>query len=131
MSMPSPATTLKKLPKLNYHPGAYRFLFSALRWTQESLKRGSTEGTGHVSGQELVAGIRQYALDQFGLMTLTVFNTWGLTATDDFGRMVFEMIERGEMSKTDTDRLSDFENLYDFQEAFDRQYVPDLRRAFA
>ena len=115
--------------RLKYHPDAYRFLFTALRWTQEQLGRAKVPSadTGadpeaHVSGQELVEGIRQYAIEQFGLMAKTVFQSWNVTRTDDFGHMVFEMIDRGEMSRTDSDHLEDFCGQYDFNEAFDRQY---------
>ena len=115
--------------RLKYHPDAYRFLFTALRWTQEQLGRAkkSNADTGsdpeaHVSGQELVEGIRLYAIEQFGLMAKTVFQSWNVTRTDDFGHMVFEMIDRGEMSRTDSDHLEDFCGQYDFNEAFDRQY---------
>lgn len=115
--------------RLKYHPDAYRFLFTALRWTQEHLGRSKphrgdvgADPEAHVTGQELVEGIRQYAVQQFGLMARTVFKSWNVTCTDDFGHMVFEMIDRGEMSRTDSDHLEDFCGQYDFGEAFDQRY---------
>lgn len=129
--------TIQKSPlsrRLQYPVNAYRFLFSALRYTQERL--GRTQGHGpederaHISGPELLKGIRDFAREQFGLMTLTVFHTWNIHATDDFGRMVFELIDRGEMRKTNRDQISDFYDLYDFEDAFDRQYKIDMSQAF-
>ncbi|MFN6107527.1 MAG: Minf_1886 family protein, partial [Planctomycetaceae bacterium] len=78
----------------------------------------------------LLLGIRDYALDQFGLMAKTVFHQWGLRTTDDFGRLVFEMIDRGDLRKTENDQLSDFAAVYDFEEALDRNYRIDTRQAF-
>ena len=128
-------TIRKTAPRrLQYPVNAYRFLFSALRFTQDRLGRAQGHGPederAHISGAELLKGIRDYARDQFGLMALTVFNCWGIHATDDFGRMVFELIERGEMRKTNRDQLSDFYDLYDFEETFDRDYRIDVTGAF-
>jgi uncharacterized repeat protein (TIGR04138 family) len=120
--------------ELRYHPNAYRFLFAALRYTQEKLGRSQAHGPdderAHISGQELVEGAREFGLEQFGLLARTVFRCWGIQSTDDFGRMVFEMIERGEMRKTDGDRLSDFAGVYDFADALERLYHIDVSHAF-
>ncbi|MFN6104736.1 MAG: Minf_1886 family protein, partial [Planctomycetaceae bacterium] len=90
-------------PRLSFHPNAYRVLQISLERTQKSLGRrmieGGDEGQAHISGGELLLGIRDYALDQFGLMAKTVFHQWGLRTTDDFGRLVFEMIDRGDLRK--------------------------------
>ena len=121
--------------RLRYHHNAYQFVFAALRHTQQRLGRmavshGPDEEDAHISGQELLAGIREFALEQFGLMTISVFRQWGIESTDDFGRIVFELVERGEMRKTERDRLSDFSDVYDFAEVFDRRYRIDTGHAF-
>lgn len=120
--------------ELKYHPYAYEFLFAALRHTQERQARRSRpaldDDDAHITGRELLEGIRAFALNQFGLLTIPVFRQWGIRATDDFGRIVFELVERGEMRKTDRDHISDFSDVYDFQEVFDEQYLPDVRHAF-
>jgi uncharacterized repeat protein (TIGR04138 family) len=127
------ATNLSQ-PKLQYHPNAYDFVFEALQQAQEIYARSVTNETeqeeSHVSGQELLEGVRTLALKQFGLMTLTVFKQWGVHATKDFGKMVFEMIEHGRMRKTENDRLEDFVDLYDFEQAFDTDYVIDTSQVF-
>ena len=122
------------IPELRYHVNAYKFLFQALRYTQEQLNRtvssNPDDEDAHITGQELLAGIRGYALEQFGLLAIPVLRQWGITCTDDFGRMVFELIERGEMRKTERDQLSDFFDVYDFEQALDRSYHIDTRKAF-
>lgn len=119
---------------LKYHPQAYQFMFSALRHTQEKLGKARQQNQeteeSHISGQELLAGVRDLALQQFGLLTQTVFRYWGIQETADFGRMVFELIERGEMRKTDRDSLSDFFDVYEFEDVFDLNYQVDTRAAF-
>ena len=97
-----------------YHLDAYSFTMDALNFTQHRLKK-----LRHVSGQELLDGIREYGLQQFGLMTRTVFEHWGIRKTEDFGEIVFNMIEAGLMGKTNQDSRDDFKNVYNFQEAFD------------
>jgi len=127
--------TLQKpvLPALRYHRHAYQFLLVALQYTQEKLGRVpgkvSDEASAHITGQELCEGIRELAIEQFGLLATTVFRHWGIRSTADFGRMVFELIERGEMRKTERDRITDFFNVYDFSEAFDRDYQFDVSLA--
>jgi len=119
---------------VRYHPNAYQFVYAALRYTQQCLDRpvasSAEHDDAHISGVELLDGIRAFALNQFGLMTRTVFRHWGVRSTDDFGNIVFELIERGEMSKTDRDQLSDFFDVYDFEDAFDRGYRVEVNRAF-
>ncbi|MEQ9069739.1 MAG: hypothetical protein RLO18_23600, partial [Gimesia chilikensis] len=95
-----------------------------------SISELSEQEEAHVSGQELLEGVRVLALKQFGLMTQTVFKQWGVHSTKDFGKMVFEMIEHGRMRKTDNDRLEDFVDIYDFQQAFDANYIIDTSEVF-
>lgn len=120
-----------------FHPDAYRFVDQALRHTQQRLGRvpdnpsdDYDEESAHISGPELLDGIRDLALQEFGLMAITVLRHWGIRTTDDFGRVVFDFIERGAMRKTDRDQLSDFSGVYDFEQVFDRDYRIDLSEAF-
>lgn len=128
------STTNLSQPKLQYHPNAYDFIFEALQQAQEIYARSVTSESeqeeAHVSGQELLEGVRELAIKQFGLMTLTVFKQWGVQGTKDFGKMVFEMIEHGRMRKTENDRLEDFVDIYDFEDAFDTSYVIDTSQVF-
>ncbi|MBU3958592.1 MAG: hypothetical protein KKE91_01875 [Candidatus Omnitrophica bacterium] len=97
-----------------YRPDAYEFLMQALLLTQRKLKRN-----GHISAGELLVGIREFGLDQYGPMAKAVLEYWGIKSTEDFGEIVFNMVENGLMRKTDADSRDDFKNVYDFNQAFD------------
>lgn len=128
------STSKTSLSRLRFHQNAYEFVFESLQFTQQNLKRYADvdidDEAAHISGEELLDGIRQFALKRFGMLTPLVFHQWGVASTDDFGRIVFELIDRGEMRKTDRDHLSDFCDLYDFEQVFDREYEIDTRKAF-
>jgi len=96
-----------------YKPDAYEFVMQSLYFTQKKMKK-----EGHLSGKELLHGIRDFACEQFGPMTKTVLEHWGITKTDDFGNIVFNMVEKKVLSKTEEDRISDFKDVYDFEKAF-------------
>jgi len=100
-----------------YKVEAYDFVMGALNYTQSKLDKPR-----HVSGGELLEGIREYGLECFGLMTRTVFNNWGVRRTEDFGNIVFNMVDAGLLAKTEEDSIEDFKDGYDFKEAFDKGY---------
>ena len=102
---------------------AYHFLREALDHTIKQRKKAK-EGTGHVNGPQLLEGIRQYALKQFGPMVVTVFNYWGVRSCEDFGEMVFNLIRVGIFGKTETDTVDDFKGGYQFHEAFVTPFLP-------
>ena len=112
-----------------YHRDAYVFLRDALDHTQKLIARQSRGQMRHVSGPELMNGVRDYALLQFGPMTTTVFEEWGVNTTDDFGVIVFSMIEIGLLAKTEQDQPADFSAVYDFDEAFRKPFQPASKRA--
>lgn len=107
-----------------YAEDAYHFLREALDFTIKLLEK-PLEGPGrHVSGQELLEGIRQFALKEFGPMALRVLNHWGIRRTEDFGELVFNMVGAGILGKTDDDRKEDFHGGYDFDSAFAKPFRP-------
>ncbi len=108
-----------------YERDAYFFLRDALDFTVKVRKKAREgPGSGHVSGQQLLEGIRQYALKQFGPMVVTVLSYWGIVRCDDFGEMVYNLIRIGIFGKTEADSLEDFKGGYNFQEAFVVPYRP-------
>jgi len=113
-----------------YTRDAYVFVRDALDHTKKDLSRREgapiTENE-HVTGQELLAGIREYALGQFGPMAITVLEDWGITRCEDFGEIVFNIVEAGLFSKTDTDSRTDFQNGYDFDDAFRKPFLPQSK----
>lgn len=128
-----------------YDFDAYVFVFDALRFGQEKLGlgavseasesydeefdeidddlQGDDEEERHVTGGELCRAIQRYAIDQYGLLAQSVLNHWGVRTTGDFGEIVFNLIDIGQMRKTDNDRREDFNDVYSFDEAFCRQAV--------
>lgn len=108
--------------------GAYYFVRKALDFTVKELAEDKERTSHHVSGQELLEGIRRYALDQYGPLTLTVFKDWNIKRCQDFGDIVFNLVDYGVLGKTDTDRREDFRKGYDFKSAFLKPYVPNDRR---
>jgi len=107
-----------------YAREAYLFLREALDFTQKMILKESRGQLRHVSGQELLEGIRQYALQQFGPMAVTVFEEWGVKNCRDFGEIVFNMVEASLLAKTEKDTRDDFQNGYDFTEAFRKPFWP-------
>jgi uncharacterized repeat protein (TIGR04138 family) len=105
-----------------YKPAAYEFLFEALEFTRCRLAKQRGGKVRHVTARELLEGVRALAVQQFGLMAQTVFNQWGVFSTSDFGEMVFNLIESGEMEKTNEDSRSDFDGVFSFDEALARDY---------
>jgi len=106
-----------------YKADAYVFLMEALGYTQRKFKAEK-----HISGEQLLVGIRELMLKRFGPMTLTVLEHWGIESTEDFGNMVFHLVERRALSKTDEDRFEQFVDAYDFQEVFTEDYRKRLAR---
>lgn len=115
-----------------YHFEAYLFVFQALRFAQSELGMGvakeleEDEGEGevqrHVTGQELCRAMRQFAHREYGYLARLVLNHWGVSSTGDFGEIVFNLIEIGQMRKTPEDRREDFDDVYDFDDAFQHSF---------
>jgi uncharacterized repeat protein (TIGR04138 family) len=78
----------------------------------------------HVTGAELLGGLRVYALDQFGPMAKSILNSWGIKTSRDFGAIVFNLIDHKVFSKTESDRIEDFEGVFDFDDAFVIPFLP-------
>lgn len=131
-----------------YKPEAYQFIFESLDYAQSRLKLGKKqesepsemrlakeectpdddqEPENHVTGQELCQASRLYALDMYGFMAKTVLNNWGIRSTSDLGELVYNMIRIGRMRKTAEDRREDFDDVYDFENAFDEDYQIRLK----
>ncbi len=121
---------LKRDPR--YKLEAYQFVRDALAYAQGELGMGpqpmaagpavDPPPDAHLTGQQLCEAIRQLALDQFGLMSRVVMHSWGVRATGDFGEIVYNLIDIGLMKKSESDRREDFDGVFDFEEAFERQF---------
>jgi len=112
-----------------YARDAYFFVRDALDVAKKQVHKENRESREekHVTGQELLEGIRQFALNQFGPMALTVLEEWGVHNSRDFGEIVFNMVEIELLAKTEKDNRDDFNNGYDFTDAFRKPFWPPSR----
>ena len=107
-----------------YKPDAYEFVLQGLSFTQNKFKRQATYNAkhftaqAHVSGRELACGLRDFAINQYGALARRVLSHWGINQTQDFGNIVFNMIEKKLLSRTEQDCPADFNAVYDFNAAF-------------
>jgi uncharacterized repeat protein (TIGR04138 family) len=100
-----------------YHETAYFFILSALHYVLEHLPEPR-----HISGRELAEGVRDLALDRFGPMARSVLEYWGIRATADLGEIVFALVDCGILIRQEEDCIEDFIGVFDFEEAFERNY---------
>ena len=96
-----------------YHINAYRFVYEALDYTVKQLEKKR-----HISGRELLEGIKNLALEQFGALAVMVFGVWGIHKTADFGNIVFNLVEAQMMSRSEEDSREDFDGVYEFRDVF-------------
>ncbi len=107
-----------------YHKDAYLFIFEAIEYTMSSLKERR-----HVSGQELLKGIRGYAAEMYGPTARLVFDHWGVKDTIDFGNIVFNLVRFSLLAKTEGDTIDDFKAGFDFKKVFEDDYAWTTEKA--
>jgi uncharacterized repeat protein (TIGR04138 family) len=100
-----------------YKTDAYIFVLEALQFTRKRINAES-----HVTGQQLLDGIKNLAQEKYGLMAKMVFEHWGIAETIDFGNIVINMVNAGILSKTPEDKLEDFKDVYNFDDVFVKEY---------
>lgn len=112
-----------------YAKAAYFFLRQALDFTVKAIKKNNpSTTTNHISGQDLLEGIREYAIEQYGPMTYTLFQQWGIKECNDFGNIVFNLVEFGVLGKTEKDKKEDFQGSYTFEDAFIQPFLPSRKK---
>jgi uncharacterized repeat protein (TIGR04138 family) len=102
---------------LRYKPQSYAFVMGALDHILRKFKKPR-----HISGKELLNGIKELAREEFGPTAKLVFEHWGIKNTEDFGNIVFNLVDAGIMSKTEEDSIEDFKGIFDFTEEFEGKY---------
>ena len=107
-----------------YARDAYAFVRESLDFTQKNIGKENRGNIRHITGQELLDGIRQFALNQFGPMVGPVLEEWGVRNSRDFGEIVFNMVEIDLLAKTENDNRDDFNHGYDFTDAFRKPFWP-------
>ena len=110
-----------------YAPEAYLFLHEGLMRTLKNVQEKEKKPR-QITGAELSAGLREYALDQYGPLAMTVLGRWGLRTTRDFGEIVFLLLEAGLLGKTEEAKIEDFDDLFDFDAAYRAPFRPKSSR---
>ena len=112
-----------------YHLEAYQFVREGLAYAQKVMKLPATKDgesenpqDHHLTGQQLCQAIKEYALEEYGFMAQTVLNSWGVYTTSDFGEIVYNLIRIREMRKSKSDRREDFDDQYNFEDAFQPRF---------
>lgn len=107
-----------------YHVNAYRFVYEALEHALSHIGKQR-----HVTGKELLTAVRELGTEKFGFLARTVFENWGVRKTRDFGEIVFNLVNSGLMGKTEEDSVEDFDDVYDFEEVFEKNFSFKFPRA--
>lgn len=124
---------IREDPRFAYE--AYEFVGDAVSHTQNRLGRSTPDGPDeddnpeadrHVSGGELLKGACDLAVREFGMMAPVVFRHWGIRTTDDFGELVFKLINAGQLSKSERDEPDDFHNVFDLDKALTEGFALTL-----
>ncbi len=123
------AKILKDDPR--YAPDAYQFARETLDFTAAILSKPARGAERHISGQELLEGMRKYALQEYGAIAMTVLNTWGVFRCEDLGQIIFNLVDKGFLRKTEPDSIHDFDGGYDFETAFRKPFLPGDKKAGA
>ena len=103
-----------------YEKYAWRFVLSGVESTIEML-----HATDHISGVELLEGLREIASKQFGPMAKEVLNHWGIYTTRDIGNIVFGLLAANLLENSENDLIEDFDDVFDFQKVFEEDYYGD------
>ncbi len=106
-----------------YSEGVYEFVMQALSYTQKKYKKSH-----HVTAEELLVGIKELLTSTFGPMTLTVLQYWGISSTEDFGNVVFNLVEDKILSRAEDDEFDKFKDVYDFETTFKNDYRKALAK---
>ena len=106
-----------------YKEDAYVFVMEALAFTQRKI-----QSIKHVTGDKLLEGIKELLLQKYGPMTMTVLQHWGIHTTEDFGNIVFNLVENRVLSKSTDDTVESFRNGFSFDEVFNRGYRKQLHQ---
>lgn len=106
-----------RLRESRYDEQAYLFVLSALEYSQSKL-----DARRHINAAELAESCRDLALERFGLMSRIVLERWGIQSTSDLGEIVFTLVDLGFLVKQPNDTREEFAGLFDFENAFERDY---------
>ncbi|MDH3197857.1 MAG: hypothetical protein OEO21_06420 [Candidatus Krumholzibacteria bacterium] len=100
-----------------FQPEAYGLVMDALEYTIARIGERR-----HIKAAELVRGMCAHVKDRYGVLGFTLIARWGICSAEDFGRAVFQLVEAGMLRRQESDRLEDFEGLFDLRETLEEGY---------
>lgn len=106
-----------------YKYDAYHFVMDALAYTQKAVK-----SERHVSSEQILKGMKNLLLEKYGPLAMTVLKYWGVASTEDFGNIVFNLVENKVLTKTEDDQIEHFQGAYDFEKVFNHGYRKKLAK---
>jgi uncharacterized repeat protein (TIGR04138 family) len=125
---------VKSLPQVvreigDYPLEGFEFVAAGVTYTVSKIHRSKKckPDQRHVTGAQLCDGLRELAVQQWGYLARTVLRRWNIQSTADFGRIVFALVDNGFLQKTEQDRIEDFRDVFDFEQAFERGYQFELK----
>ena len=111
-----------------YSPQAIRFVYEGLGATIQKIKEAADEDQPrHITGSEFSRGLAELALERWGRLSRMVLNQWGVRTTRDLGEIVYLMIDHKWMTAQETDTIEDFDNVYNFEDVFEKQFKFNLQ----
>ena len=118
-------TTVEKIITRDsrFREEAYEFISDAVLYTTQTIEEGE-ESKRHITGQELLEGIKDFAISQFGPMAKNVLESWGVCDSLSIGHIVFNMVDHQLLGSTKDDSIDDFKNGFDFETAFSAEFIP-------
>jgi uncharacterized repeat protein (TIGR04138 family) len=105
-----------------YSIHAYAFVFEAIAYTKKLRAKARRAVPRHVTGQQLCEGACALALAHYGLLAKVVLRQWGIRSTSDLGEIVYNLIASGDLEKTPSDSRSDFDGVFDLEQALTREF---------
>ncbi len=107
----------------DYPSEAYHFIRNGLDFTVKRLHSDAAGPPRHVSGRQLAEGLRDYALQEFGPMASFTLASWNLRSTEDFGVIVYKLIDAGLLAQSPDDSIEDFSSLFSLAAALAEPYL--------
>ncbi|MBN1124658.1 MAG: hypothetical protein JXA82_06600 [Sedimentisphaerales bacterium] len=114
-----------------YNVQALKFVYEGLGATIQRIREAESQeeedaGPRHISGEELAYGLANLAMERWGRLARMVWRQWGVHRTRDLGEIVYLMIRYGWMSAQEEDRIEDFDDVFDFEALFEKQFDFEL-----
>lgn len=100
---------IESIKDSKYKHEAYFFVLGGINFTREKIGEAR-----HITGEELCLGLKELITSEFGPTSEIVLNHWGIKSTNDFGEIVYKLIEAGVLGKTEDDKIEDFDNVFKF-----------------